>query len=50
MLRTVSGCTWNDSTTDVAPSEDELHALLHTVIARLMKMRTRRAERSFSAD
>jgi hypothetical protein len=27
--------------TDVAPSEDELHALLHTVIARLMKMRTR---------
>jgi hypothetical protein len=33
-----------------APSDVELHALLHTVIARLMKMRTRRAERSFSAD
>ena len=26
----------------VAPSDDELHALLHTVIARLMKMLTRR--------
>ena len=25
-----------------APSDDELHALLHTVIARLMKMLTRR--------
>ena len=25
-----------------APTEDELHALLHTVIARLMKMLTRR--------
>ena len=25
-----------------APSDDELHALLHTVITRLMKMLTRR--------